>query len=204
MKRAIGRMRAVRIVAALGVLVAAGAPAANYWFDQNGTDPGFGVADLGSYDWTAAGVWNTNALGAGTDPLVAWPGGSNQGGLAGAGANTTFTVRLGATGGGNVTLQNFGLNWDFATATPMAYGDAVIGAPGDTGAILLNANNSIGTAAGTLTVNNPLNLQTRIGNFRGGTVIVNGVVSGTGKFNFGAAAGLNGGILTLANTPARA
>jgi autotransporter-associated beta strand protein len=193
------RVGRVRTVTACVALVAAGASAANYWLDQNGTVVGFGVADLGSYDWTAAGVWNTNALGGGTDPLVAWPGGSNQGGLVGAGDNTTYTVRLGAAGDVAVTLQNFGLNWDFATATPMAYGNAVIGAPGDTGVLTLNANNSFGTAAGKLTVNNPINLGARTSYFRGGTVVVNGVVSGTGKFNFGSAAGLSAGILTLAN-----
>ena len=173
--------------------------AANYWFDNDGVTPGFGMTNGGAYDWTAGTPWTTST--AGDVAGIAWPGGTNQAGLVGSGvAGDSYTIRLGAAGNVNVVLQNLGLNWNLTNATPISDGNAVIGNPGDTGELRLNADNSFGTAAGTLTINNPYNLQTRASNFRGGNVVINGLVSGTGRFLFAAGGGLTSGTLTLANT----
>jgi autotransporter-associated beta strand protein len=66
----------------------------------------------------------------------------------------------------------------------------------------LNAANSIGTASGTLTINSNYSLgANKNTNFRGGTVIINGVISGTGTSGVvlaSGAFGLTSGTLTLA------
>ena len=171
--------------------------AANYWIDVNGTTSGSGVANGGSYDWTAAN-WGDFA---GTATPVVWPGGSNQAFMNGAGASTSYTVRLGGTGASNVTLQNFGININSATSGASGNGDVVIGNPGDTGLLTLNAANSFGAQnGGSLTVNNGINLNGFTTNFRGGSVTINGVVSGTGTSNLAlnsGAFGLSSGTLTL-------
>ncbi len=182
-----------------------GGEGVNSWFDQNSTTAGFGVTKGSSYDWTAGSVWGANN--AGTGALIAWPGGSNAAFFAGAGDGTSYTVRLGATGATNVVLQNFFLNSDgAATAVANGSGNVTIGNIADTGALQLNAGNSFGSASGTLTINNPVNLgPNRNANFRGGAVTINGVVSGTGTSGVvlesggGFIGALAAGTLTLAN-----
>lgn len=73
-------------------LASQSAHATNYWFDLNSTTTGFGVADAATYDWNSGNVWGANN--AGTGALIAWPGGSNAPFFTGAGAGTTYTVRL--------------------------------------------------------------------------------------------------------------
>ncbi|MFO1490494.1 MAG: hypothetical protein U1F87_06180 [Kiritimatiellia bacterium] len=122
-----------RALVILVPLLAAGpAPAANYWFDNDGVTAGFGVADTGLYDWTTALTWNTDATG-GAGTMTTWPGGSNQAFMTGAGAGTTYTIRLGATGASNVTLQNFAININAAVTGGSGNGNVTIGSPGDTG-----------------------------------------------------------------------
>ena len=56
-----------------------------------------------------------------------------------------------------------------------------MGNTNDPGELRLSGENAIGTAGGILTINNPLNLgATHSTIFRGGTVRINGLVSGTG------------------------
>jgi autotransporter-associated beta strand protein len=104
-------------------------------------------------------------------------------------------------------LRNLLLNSDGAEpVTSLGSGDVVIGASGDTGELRLTADSSIGTAGGILTVNNPLDLgasQNLI--CGGGTVRLNGLVTGTGTSGVKLSAGgefsgeLAAGTLTLAN-----
>jgi autotransporter-associated beta strand protein len=192
---------AIRATSVAALLLAAqSAQAVNYWFDQNNTAAGFGVVDGGSYDWTAADVWG--AANDGTGAVTPWPSGSNAACLAGAGSGS-YTVRLGADGTSTVLLQNLFLNFDGATP-PVASGtgDVVIGNVGDTGELQINTANSIGTLAGTLTINNPTNLGVdKNTNFRGGTVVINGLISGTGSSGVSLVtmAGFTAGTLTLNN-----
>ena len=176
------------------------AQAANYWFDNDGVTPGFGVADAGVYDWTTALTWNTDATG-GAGTMTTWPGGSNQAFMTGAGAGTTYTIRLGATGSSNITLQNFAININAATTGASGSGNVTIGNPGDTGIMTLNAANSFGSQnGGILIVNNGININGVTTNFRGGSVTLNGVLSGVGasNLNLGTSAfGLTSGTLTL-------
>jgi fibronectin-binding autotransporter adhesin len=173
--------------------------AANYWFDNNGTTAGFGVLNGASYDWNTASTWNTDGTG-GAGTMTTWPGGSNQAFFAGAGASTTYTIRLGATGSSNVTLQNFGLNMNSALSGASGNGNVTIGNSGDSGNLVLNAANSIGAYNGTLTINNGINLNAKQLNYRGGTIVINGVISGTGASHIssGNFFGLTSGTLTLA------
>ena len=87
-------------------------------------------------------------------------------------------------------------------AAAIGSGDVVIGGVGSTGTLFLNAANSIGTAAGTLTINSKYDLgASKSTNFRGGTIIINGVISGTGTSGVALASGAFGlttGTLTLA------
>ena len=78
-------------------------PAVNYWFDQNGTGTGFGVAANASYDWLGGSPWNL--ANTGTGPVSVWSAGNNAL-LTGAGTGTSYTVRLGSGGVANVTLRN--------------------------------------------------------------------------------------------------
>lgn len=176
--------------------------AANYWFDNNGTTLGYGVVNGGSYDWTAGTPWSTTSSGAFTVAGIAWPGGTNLAGFVGAGASTSYTMTLGASDSSTVTLQNLILNSDGTNAAAIGSGDVVIGGVGSTGTLSLSAANSIGTAAGTLTINSKYNLgNNQNTNFRGGTIIINGVISGTGTsgVTLGSGAfGLTSGTLTLA------
>lgn len=179
-------------------------------FDINSTTAGFGVANGGTYDWWTAGSWSDGTLAAndaGTAATVTWQGTtsvSEQAFLSGAGAGTNYTVRLGSTGSTDTYIQNLAINVNAAGngALTGAAGNVTIGNSGDTGRLFLRANNSVGAQnSGTLTINNGVNLQSFTLNYRGGTTVVNGVVSGTGKIAFGSGAfGLSAGTLTLANT----
>lgn len=180
----------------------------NYWFDLNGTAAAYGVADGGSYDWNTANAWSTSNTGAGTG-LVTWSAltGSNAAFFTGAGPGTSYTVRLGAAGDASVVLQNFFLNSNGAsTAVANGSGNVTIGNIGDMGELQMSAANSFGSASGTLTINNPFNLgANRNGNYRGGSVTINGVISGTGTSGVTLVSGgsftgaLAAGTLTLAN-----
>lgn len=177
---------------------------ASYWFDQNGTAVAFGVAGNGIYDWLSAGVWNNSLTGSG--PTSAWPVG-NDAFFIGAGAGTSYTVRTGAAGTGNITLRNLFLNSDGADpAQPVGSGNVIVGNNGDTGEFRLGADGSVGAASGTLTFNNPINLGLNHSvSFRGGTVRIDGLISGTGTSGVGLASGggftddLAQGTVTLAN-----
>ncbi len=176
------------------------AKAVNYWFDTDGVTAGFGVADGGVYDWTTALTWNTDATGGAGTPTT-WPGGSNQAFMTGAGAGTTYTVRLGAAGADNITLQNFAININAAVNGASGSGNVTIGNPGDTGILTLNAANSFGAhGGGVLIVNNGINANGFTTHYRGGNVTLNGVLSGAGASALRLASGafnLTSGTLTL-------
>jgi autotransporter-associated beta strand protein len=175
-------------------------------FDINDTASGFGVADAGSYDWLGTGLWNslTDATGDdGTAATTTWTSGSSAF-FVGAGAGTNYTVLLG-TGASNTNIANLAINVkaDGNAALSGAAGDVTIGNSGDAGILTLSSSNSVGAqGGGTLTINNGMNLNARTMNFRGGNVVINGVISGTGasKIAFGPGYGLTSGTLTLANT----
>ena len=184
------------------VLALVGAPAARAdWLDLNGTTSGYGVADTGSYDWLAANAWA--ATFGGTTAGATWVDGTRHAYFIGAGSGTTYTVRLGGGGSSNVTLGNFAINSD-GVSSSAGLGNVTIGNVGDTGILTLNANNSVGAqGSGTLTINNPLALNAKTLNYRGGNVVLNGEVSGTGNLvldnDFGTF-GLSSGTLTLRGT----
>ena len=67
--------RALLLSAACGVLAVPAGRAANYYADFNGLTAGFGTPVSGNAD--SALMWNTNALGAGTGALVAFPSSSS-------------------------------------------------------------------------------------------------------------------------------
>lgn len=190
------------------LLVAVSSTARADLFDTNGTSAGFGVADGGSYDWLDTGFWNTGtgaAQDAGTDSTVTWVPAS-QAYFAGAGAGTTYTVRLGSAGATDVSLGNLGINLksDATGALAGAAGSVTIGNAGDTGFLVLAANNSVGAqAGGTLTINNRVDLNANTMFHRGGNVTINGAISGNGASNLslaggGGTFGLSAGTLVLA------
>ena len=189
---------------AASVILAFGqsATAANYWFDNNGATAGFGVADLGSYDWTAGTSWTSDNTGAFSPVGVAWVGNPDQAAFIGAGASTSYSMILGASDASTVSIRNLVLNSDGTNALAIGSGDVVIGGISGTGILSLGSANSIGAAAGTLTINSKYNLgASQSTNFRGGAIIINGVVSGTGTSGVvlaSGAFGLTSGTLTLA------
>lgn len=181
-------------------------------FDVNGTAAGFGITANTSYDWLTSGYWSDGtaaANDAGTAATVTWQGSvsvNEQAYFVGTGtAGQNYTVRLGPTGSTNVYFQNLALNIkaDGSAAITGGSGDVTIGNLGDTGTLILRASNGFGAhGGGTLTINNGISLNTLTANFRGGSVIINGVVSGTGasKLTYGSTGlGLSTGTLTLAN-----
>ncbi|TAE73055.1 MAG: hypothetical protein EAZ84_13530 [Verrucomicrobia bacterium] len=173
-------------------------------FDIDGTTAGFGVANGGSYDWLGTNFWAATPDDTGTAATTSWVA-ARSAYFVGLGSGTNYTVRLGSTGSSNVTLTNLAINLNAATTGALAgaTGNVTIGNSGDTGLLTLNANNSVGAlGGGALTINNGVNLNTRTMNIRGGNIVINGVVSGTGasKIAFGSLWGLNSGTLTLANT----
>jgi autotransporter-associated beta strand protein len=192
---------------AVTTAVALGSLAHADLFDTNGTTALFGVTDGSTYDWLAAGQWNsaTDATGdGGTAATATWTSGRSAY-LVGAGSNSTYTIRLGATGASNTNILNLAINVNAAATGALsgAVGNVTIGNSGDTGILTLSNSNSVGAqGGGTLTINNGVNLATRTLNFRGGNVVINGLVSGTGtsKIAFGNLWGLTAGTLTLANT----
>ena len=128
--------------------------------------------------------------------------GSRQGYFVGAGAGTTYTVRLGSSGSTATTIQNLAINTSGSGVIAGAAGNVTIGNVGDTGLLTLNAANSVGAqGGGTLTVNNPINLNAFTMTFRGGDVVINGNISGTVSgtaLNVSSGAfGLTTGTLTL-------
>jgi fibronectin-binding autotransporter adhesin len=199
-------LRSASLAASIVLTLGQAAHAANYWFDQNTTTAGFGVTNGSSYDWNAGTSWTTDVTGNFSPVGIAWPGTTNQAAFVGAGTGGTgsYTVTLGATDASTVTLGNLILNSDGTNAAAIGSGNVVIGGVGGTGTLLLGAANSIGTAAGTLTINSKYDLgNNRSTNFRGGTVIINGVISGTGASGVtlgGGGFGLTTGTLTLNNT----
>lgn len=176
-------------------------------FDVNGTTAGFGVVNGSTYDWWGTGVWgDTATLDDGTAASVAWQGlstSNQQAYFAGSGAaGQNYTVRLGSTGSTDAYIQNIGINVkaDGTGAIAGAAGNVTIGNSGDTGKLILSANNSFGAQnSGTLTLNNGLNLNGFTTNFRGGSVTINGSISGTGSsgISSGVGFGLSSGTLTL-------
>lgn len=180
-------------------------------FDNNGTTAGFGVTNGSSYDWLGTGLWSdTTTVNDGTAAVVSWQGTlgvSEQAYFVGSGtAGQNYTVRLGSSGGTDTYIQNLALNVvaGGGSALSGAAGNVTIGNSGDAGKLILRASNSVGAQnGGTLTINNGVNLNAFTMNFRGGNMVINGVVSGTGasKIAFGSGAfGLSSGTLTLANT----
>ena len=180
-------------------------------FDNNDTAAGFGVADAGSYDWWTANTWsNTASVDDGTAAVTTWLGTdlvSKQAYFVGSGvAGENYTVRLGGTGATDTYIQNIALNVkaNGTAALTGAAGNVTIGDTGDAGKLIIRAENSIGAQNGdTLTVKNGIDLNGLRMNFRGGNVVINGVVSGTvsSRINLGTSAfGLTSGTLTLANT----
>lgn len=204
-------------LALVGVSFALGTSAKADVFDVNSTVAGFGVSDGSTYDWLdATGFWsdgNTAANDAGTAATVTWQGTAStneQAYFIGSGtAGENYTVRLGATGATDVFIQNLAINMlsNGSGAAPGAAGNVTIGNTGDAGNLILRDANSVGAQnGGTLTINNGVNLNTRTLNFRGGDVVINGVVSGSGTSKIttgGTVFGFSGtgpGTLTLANT----
>jgi autotransporter-associated beta strand protein len=180
-------------------------------FDNNGTTAGFGVTNGSSYDWLGTGLWSdTTTVNDGTAAVVSWQGTlgvSEQAYFVGSGtAGQNYTVRLGSSGGTDTYIQNLALNVVAGGGSDLsgAAGNVTIGNSGDAGKLILRASNSVGAQnGGTLTINNGVNLNAFTMNFRGGNMVINGVVSGTGasKIAFSSGAfGLSSGTLTLANT----
>ena len=180
-------------------------------FDTNGTTAGFGVTNGSTYDWWGAGLWSDGTAAgndAGTAAVVTWQGisgNSQQAFFVGSGtAGQNYTVRLGSTGTTDTYIQNIALNVNAAGSGALtgAAGNVTIGNTGDAGKLILNAANSVGAQnSGTLTINNGINLNGFVMNYRGGNMIVNGSVSGTGASNISSgsgAFGLSAGTLTLA------
>ena len=179
-------------------------------FDVNGTTAGFGVTNGSTYNWLGAGQWSDGtaaANDAGTAATVTWQGTSlvsEQAFFVGSGsAGQNYTVRLGATGNTDTFIQNIALNVNAAgnAALTGAAGNVTIGEIGDTGRLTLRSANSVGAQnSGTLTVNNGINLNGFAMNYRGGNIIINGSVSGTGASNIasgGTALGFTAGPGTL-------
>lgn len=177
-------------------------------FDTNGTTSGFGVTNGSTYDWWTANSWsNTATVNDGTAAVVTWQGTSTvseQAFFVGSGtAGQNYTVRLGATGSTDTYVQNLAINVNAAgnAALTGAAGNVTIGNTGDTGKLIIRASNSVGAQnSGTLTINNLVDLNAQTLNFRGGNIVINGNVSGTGASNIssGGGFGLAAGTLTLA------
>jgi fibronectin-binding autotransporter adhesin len=193
----------------LATMSAPVAQAVNYWFDTNQEAAGYGVADEGSYNWMGANNWNT-ASGGGSGTYVTWPNSypatDDSGIVNDQGVATSFTVALGASDDQTVNIGDLGLNWDLATGTPLGSGDVTIGGPSGSGILKTGAAVQLGTAAGTLTINSAFQFgsSSYIAYFRGGTIMINGMVSDAnpsypGRFYFQNGGGLAGGTLTLAN-----
>jgi len=197
-------------LALAGVSLALGTSAQADIFDINGAASGFGVTNGSTYDWLdAAGFWaDTTTVNDGTAATVAWQGTSTvneQAYFIGSGtAGQNYTVRLGATGATDVFIQNLAINVlaNGSGAAPSTAGNVTIGNSGDAGNLILRAANSVGAQnSGTLTINNGVNLNAQTLNYRGGNVVINGSVSGTGASNISSgsgAFGLASGTLTLA------
>lgn len=196
------------------LLVAASSHVHADTFDTNSTGSSFGVANGSTYDWWTASYWSdapgptytTNDNG--TAATVTWQGLSSnnqQAYFVGAGAGTTYTVRLGSTGSTDTYIQNIAINVkaDGTGLLSGAAGNVTIGTAGDTGKLILSANNSIGAQnGGTLTINNGIDLNAKILNYRGGNIVINGSIIGTGASNIalGSGFGLSSGTFTLAGS----
>jgi autotransporter-associated beta strand protein len=177
-------------------------------FDTNGTVSGFGVTNGSTYDWWTANFWSdTASLNDGTASVVTWQGltGNNQQAyFVGSGiAGQNYTVRLGPTGATDTYVQNIFTNMkaDGTGSIAGAAGNVTIGNSGDLGNLILSGNNSVGAHnSSTLTINNVLNLNAKTMNYRGGTVVINGSIIGTGTSHINATSGsgLSSGTLTLA------
>lgn len=189
--------------------VAASSSAQADIFDTNGNTAGFGVANGGTYDWFTSLYWSDGATttnDAGTAATVSWQGlsaNNQQAYFVGAGSGTTYTVRLGATGSSDAYVQNFAINVkaDGTGALAGAAGNVTIGSAGDTGKLILSSNNSIGAQnSGTLTINNAVDLNAKTLNYRGGNIVINGSISGTGASNIALSSGfgMTTGTFTLA------
>jgi len=205
----------LRNLALAGITLSIGEPAHADVFDVNGTTAGFGVTNGSTYDWWNANYWSDGALAAndaGNGATVTWQGisgNSQQAFFVGSGtAGQNYTVRLGSTGTTDTYIQNIAINANAAGSAALngAAGNVTIGNTGDAGKLILNAANSVGAQnSGTLTINNGVNLNAFIMNYRGGTMIINGPVSGTGASNISSgsgAFGLSSGTLTLAGNNA--
>jgi autotransporter-associated beta strand protein len=199
----------LRSAAFIGISLTLSTLAKADMFDTNGTTLGFGVADATTYNWLdAAGFWNTvntAAASEGTATTAVWVS-TRAAYFVGAGASTTYTVRLGALGDQNTNVGNIAINVNASAASfsPAAAGNVTIGTMGDTG-ILTTSTNSVGAqGGGTLTINNRISLGGTM-NYRGGLVVINGVISGANTIianNTTTFSSVSGGSLTLtgANT----
>lgn len=201
----------LRHLALAGITLTLGQTAHADIFDVNGTTSGFGVTNGGTYDWWTANYWSDGTgttNNAGTATTVTWQGSasvSEQAYFVGSGtAGQNYTVRLGSDGSTDTYIQNLALNItaNGSGALTGTAGNVTIGNAGDAGNLILRAANSFGAQnSGTLTVNNGINLNGFGTNYRGGNVIFNGSISGTGASNISSGSGvfgLSSGTLTLA------
>lgn len=180
--------------------------ATNFWFDNNGSEPGFGVANGETYNWTSeTPPWSSSGTGSGAG-LVTWPitGSSNDAILTGPGPGQSYTMRLGSDGTAGISVRSISINLYSATTGANGFGNVTIGQPGDTGAIMLTGNQFTSVLNdATLAINNPINANSRSLTIRGGNVILNGAITANnstgGAINMQAGAyDLDSGTLTLA------
>jgi fibronectin-binding autotransporter adhesin len=186
------------------------AQAANYTFDTNQGTAGYGVTNGGSFNWQGANFWNTDLAG-GAGTYVTWnstasPQADDSVFVNNLGTGTGFTVTLGASDDQTINIGDLGLNWNLSNSTALGSGNVTIGGAAGTGSLVTRAAAQLGSASGTLTINSALKFgSSSFGmTFRGGNVVINGVISdlslsATSPFTFAAGNGLTGGTLTLAN-----
>ena len=188
------------------------AHATNYAYDTNQGAAGYGVTNGDSFNWQGANSWNTDLAG-GAGTYVTWnstasPQADDSVFVNDLGTGTGYTVTLGASDNQTINIGDLGLNWNLSNSTALGSGDVTIGGAGGTGSLVTRATAQLGSASGTLTINSALKFgSSSFGmTFRGGNVVINGVISDLSPalpanvpFLFQAANGLTGGTLTLAN-----
>ncbi|HET6249135.1 MAG TPA: autotransporter-associated beta strand repeat-containing protein, partial [Tepidisphaeraceae bacterium] len=166
--------------------MASSARATSYYFDVNGTAPGSGVVDGGSYTWTSGNNWATDNTGTSATTPGSWGGGTSNSATfvsTGDAGTDTFTITL--VGGqsqtwvGNLTLNSGNLN---------------IADTGGGANFVLGANSTWTVVAGsTLTDNN----SGQFGfNLNGGFTLT---LAGAGNFAFPDTLSNSGG-LTMSGT----
>ena len=176
-------------------------------FDVNGPEKQFGLENNATYNWWSSEVWaDTTSINDGSNPTVSWQGDNSQSEnayfIGSGGSSDIYFVRLGDTGNVDTYVANIGLNIDAAGqgALPAAVGNVTIGNIGDTGKLIFGINSSVGAANGTLRINNGISLGSSSLNYRGGSSVIAGVISGnvnSGISLGGGEFGLNTGSLVL-------